>query len=299
MTLRADGMVCGFVRRENLDPLLLSAAIDEGCEFQVIERLTYIECNSDHVIIEFDGLRIIAGHLIAADGANSQVRRMLNPALDFRRGFAVEGMVPNNRISGSTIMEFCFAVADHGYGWLFPKRDHVNVGLYTCADSASISKKQLRAFVLDKLNCDQVDHITGYPLGFGGESYTSKHQRVLFAGDAAGMAEVFLGEGLHNAVKSGELAAQAVATAIKNHTDAGHVYDSLLHDIRRDLSMSKFLALRLFYPRLDSLGLMMFRVPFVQSALMRGYAAGRTLPSIAKDIFSRRVHEPTFPTRAS
>lgn len=297
LTLTADGLVCGFIQRDHLDPLLLDAAKSEGCEFRKIGKITDIRCSADRVTVAVDDVHVQADHLIAADGANSRVRRLLKPKLNFSRGFAIEGIVWSSWLSRLPTMEFSFGHVDHGYGWLFPKRHHVNIGLYTCSENGTLSKMRLVEFARTKLGTDQVDDICGYPLGFGGRSYEPKHPLVIFAGDAAGMAEMFLGEGLHNAIKSGELAAKAVCAAACGNAHASAKYDTMIADIKRDLRMSEFLALKFFYPRLDSIGFLAFRLPHLQNALMRGFAAGRTLPMIAGDVLRGRIHPPVFPTR--
>jgi flavin-dependent dehydrogenase len=46
--------------------------------------------------------------------------------LPVERGFAVEAQIFTDN---PPAMEFDFGVVQFGYGWLFPKRDHVNIGV--------------------------------------------------------------------------------------------------------------------------------------------------------------------------
>ena len=52
------------------------------------------------------------------------------PARHQVRGFALEGVVAHAEIGYEPRAEIFFGVVEHGYGWLFPKGDHVNVGIY-------------------------------------------------------------------------------------------------------------------------------------------------------------------------
>jgi flavin-dependent dehydrogenase len=52
----------------------------------------------------------------------------------------------------------------------------------------------------------------GFPISFGGRNYVQNRERVILVGDAAGFAEPLLGEGIFNALKSGQAAALAIAS---------------------------------------------------------------------------------------
>jgi flavin-dependent dehydrogenase len=128
----------------------------------------------------------------------------------FCRGFAIEGVIPYAAIAAEPPMELLFNFVEDGYGWLFPKGDHVNVGIYTRSDSVPLSKQRLLAYTRYRLGCDKVEDIKGFPLGFGGAGYRLRHPRIVLAGDAGGFAEPLLGEGIHNAIKTGQAAADAI-----------------------------------------------------------------------------------------
>ena len=71
---------------------------------------------------------------------NSSVRRILNAGGAFYRGFALEGLVPFEEMASEPLAEFFFGYVKNGYGWLFPKGNHVNVGIYTWDSSVKLSK---------------------------------------------------------------------------------------------------------------------------------------------------------------
>lgn len=294
-TFSTPGFICGFAVREKFDDLLLEAAVNEGTEFQKIEKIQHLEFDYDHIELTVDGSKIKPKYLIAADGANSQIRRLVDPRLDFSRGFALEGLVPYDRIGTRPEMTFDFGCVDFGYGWLFPKGDHVNVGIYTCRSDITISKDGLREYCRRKLGTDQIDAVVGFPLGFGGKSYRQTNERVLFVGDAAGMAEPLLGEGIHNAIKSGEFAGKAVADAVRNEQPIGLRYNSAVNEIRRDLDRCDNAAFKFFYPNLNGIGYGSLNFPISKVALMKGFAAGKTLSEIMNGFLFMGFQPPVYP----
>jgi flavin-dependent dehydrogenase len=188
-------------------------------------------------------------------------------------------LVPNTAIRRDTGPEFAFGEVANGYGWLFPKGDHVNVGLYTRADDPSLSKERLRDYARARLGTDRVEHITGFPLGFGGSRKWPVQDRVVLVGDAAGYAEPLLGEGIHNAVKSGLLAAQALILADAAGESFGRNYRRLARVIEADLRRCGDMA-GLFYGHLDTLGPALLGFAPGKAALLRGFAAGKTMREI-------------------
>jgi hypothetical protein len=81
----------------------------------------------------------------------------------------------------------------HGDGWLFPKADHLNVGIYTWDGDAKLSKEQFRAYSVDRLGTDKLEDVVGFPISFGGHRHVPNRDRIILVGDAAGFAEPFLG----------------------------------------------------------------------------------------------------------
>jgi geranylgeranyl reductase family protein len=290
------GNMCAFTVRAEFDRLNFAKCIDEGVAFEQINSLKTLDERQDFVTVGFDAKVVTAKYVIGADGANSTVRRLLGAGRYFYRGFAVEGHISYADLSAEPTPEFFFGVVNNGYGWLFPKRTHVNVGIYTRDDGVSLSKDQLRKYALDRVGTDRITDIAGYPLGFGGRGYVPNRERILLVGDAAGFAEPLLGEGIHNALKSGQIAAAAIAatelcnspgTLRRNYMQA---LKPLFSDLARCENLSGF-----FYGNLDSIGSAALRWPISKTALMRGFAAGKTMDEIASTFFLSPFLAPKIP----
>jgi geranylgeranyl reductase family protein len=292
----AHAPVCVFSVRAEFDRLNFEKTQQEGVEFQLAGELQAVEERSNHVALSFDGKTISARFLIGADGANSTTRRLLNAGRTFHRGFAVEGHVSYADLGAEPVPEFFFGIVRNGYGWLFPKRTHVNVGIYTFDNHVPLSKDQLRRYAVDRIGTDRVSDIVGFPIGFGGRHYAPNRERIVLVGDAAGFSEPLLGEGIHNALKSGQAAAAAIIAAdqARRAPRLRQAYMRALEPVISDLVRCEQMR-DFFYRNLDSVGAAALRLPVSKTALMRGFAAGKTMRELTNGFLFAPFFAPRTP----
>jgi flavin-dependent dehydrogenase len=114
--------------------------------------------------------------------------------------------------------------AAEGYAYVFPKRDHVNVGIgYVLAhykQSIHAAPYELQRGFIDHLRCRGVlegesvaANFTPFHVPVGGRLPCVARGRVLLAGDAGGFVNGFTAEGIYYAMVSGDLAARAIVEA--------------------------------------------------------------------------------------
>ena len=277
--LRSKNPVCLMTVRAEFDHFCLQQTIAAGAEFQLIEDVSALEEKDDHVVLHASTAEFQARFLIGADGANSRVRLLLGDQPWFRRALAIEAHAPLHE--NAQPMEIDFGVVQRGYGWSFHKGDHLNVGLYTEQQGIKLTRALLAEFLKRKFQREDFDHFVGHYLGIGGLHYTPLHPRIFLVGDAAGMTDPVSGEGICNAIKSG----QAAAKAIINNSDAAQVaYQANLGLIHDDLEFCER-ATGKFYGHLGA-AVNALRFPGIKRTLMNGYANGLTLSTIRKSIFS-------------
>ena len=130
-----------------LQQTLLAARQGGSIELRKIDRILALRESPDFIELDVatthgpETLR--APILIGADGSNGQTRRLVEAA---RRsplhsaphddGFALEATVPYTSLPATLPngarphdLVFDFAPLPGGYGWLFPKADHINIGV--------------------------------------------------------------------------------------------------------------------------------------------------------------------------
>jgi flavin-dependent dehydrogenase len=185
--------------------------------------------------------------------------------------YAIEAKLPRGKATHYPGMQFDFQAAKGGYGWLFPKGDHINVGLYVSRVSGDLpGRDALKAYAMKTLGSDDLDAIQGYPLGTRMGKMLPVAGRVLFAGDALGATEPLLGEGIYGAILTGQLAAAAL---LEHPQDIANAYRRSLADWHREVVWLNRIA-RLFY-RTTPLAYGGLH-HLLRDALTRGYAAGLT-----------------------
>ncbi len=287
--LKGPAPICAMTVRTELDALCFERALAAGARFEKIGPIRAIDESADGVAVTLDSGRVLrARYLVGADGAHSQVRKLTGGFVPDRTAVAMEGIVQLPAGVPLPPVTFDFGVVGQGYGWLFPKGDHVNVGIYTRRpEETEFSKDQLRDYVQRRLGVhgESIEHLVGFPIGTGGEKYQPASERVLLVGDAAGMAEALLGEGIHNAVLTGQMAANAIVLALASNGSARVLYDEYSDIVRGDIDNCRSLA-KLFYKFLPiSYGLLRH---VVADTLMNGFAAGMTTTGCKRAFFTRQ-----------
>jgi geranylgeranyl reductase family protein len=197
--------------RDKFDTLLLShcgAEVRDGCAVRQVAE----EPGSVRVVTE-QGEVIQARHLVGADGAKSVVAHQLGLPRARRPGGAIEveaSAPPHllNQYSQTALFEF--GAVPNGYLWIFPKDDHLSVGIGAMSATHAALKDILwREMERLGLNLDgAVAHAHPIPVYPGHNRFNTR--RCLLVGDAAGLADGLIGEGIRYAIKSGQLAAECI-----------------------------------------------------------------------------------------
>jgi flavin-dependent dehydrogenase len=213
----------------------------------------------------------------------------------YARGFALEAMVPFEVLpttlpagDGPHDLVFDFAPIAGGYGWLFPKGDHINVGVggFVPKDGPAaanaegtacenVTRGLLESYTRQKLGVELNDvqaHVSGQHLGLGGHGYVPRG-RVLLAGDAAGLVDPLTGEGIFSAIKSGQAAAGALMACGDAATASlSAAYAESLRDLQAALLFSRDAA-KTFY-REPARGFRVVRKPLLRHLMLKTYADG-------------------------
>jgi geranylgeranyl reductase family protein len=204
--------------RTELDVLLLRAAEAAGATVEFGRVVTDLTHEGEGVRARIGSDSVTAGHVVVADGARGAGRRMLGLS-PLRMGggiyvrvFPGTGELPE--LSGGRVL-FDPTAAKRGYGWVFPKGDHVNIGVFSQCELSTRLKRDLDTFVtLQGFGTWQSEGPFAFPIPVGRPPDALGTDRVLFAGDAAGLVNPVTGEGISSAILSGRLAAEVVSESL-------------------------------------------------------------------------------------
>jgi len=211
-----------MTERKRLDAFLVARATDAGVVFRDEVRVTDIELRADRVIARHGTKATVAGAVIGADGVNGTTARRLGIAGRRRHLVALEADIAYGPIDPSDyerrlVLEL--GTLPGGYAWIFPKAGHLNVGVLTWERNGADLRNHLQQLVgrLD-IAPETLENVRGYrlPLRSPGDSLT--RGRALLVGDAAGLVDPLLGEGIHAAFLSARLGADAVRALIAGET---------------------------------------------------------------------------------
>ena len=281
-TIREQKPLCHMTRRADLDLYCLNRFRSAGGRFQVVERIHSMDQHADAVTLQTSRGSFSARFLLGADGANSRIRALLNQKALQPRPYRIRkifGLEADVRVSrpDRVAMTLAFFQDLPGYFWIFPKKTHVNVGIFSRTRTPMLSVRTLADFAGRHLGTDQLNDVTGYPIGVGGDRLFQNPGagRVLLAGDAAGFAEPVFGEGICFAVTSGRAAAAAIMGAQTGKKPAVPAYARSLAGMRLDLTLSRYAAAALY--RRPGPCLTLAAIPAVHQHFAKGYAAGRPL----------------------
>ena len=266
--------IAAMTVRSELDDFCLHQCLHRGVRFQQIGPLSEIRKDGDYWTVTASSEKFSARFLIGADGANSQVRKLLNLASTVKLGVALEARIPIS--NGSSFnMRMDYGVVPRGYGWVFPKDDHLNVGLYTLDQKIQRPREKLAAYCRARTGVDFDGVIHGYPIPFNGVKFRHLPNSPMLVGDAAGFIDPLLGEGIYNAIRSGQIAAECVGDLTRGR---GDTYGRKIGEITWDL-WSYSHHLKKFYANINR-GYGHLTMAPIRYMLMNGMALGLTYKQI-------------------
>ncbi|WP_281857187.1 geranylgeranyl reductase family protein [Litoreibacter halocynthiae] len=231
--------------RRDFDAMLHAEAIAAGATPYLGQPITEL---GDNTLTLKDGTTLGFKALIGADGVNSFVARTLfgRPFNPDTIGFGLEIESPRTT-SRDDAVEVDFDAASWGYGWSFPKRKTVTVGVGGINSRNDDMKANMATYV-DQTGSDASLRYKGQYLPFGDYKKKPGRAHILLAGDAAGLVDPITGEGIALAMESGHHAAVAVAKALKDgqpEAALGH-YMKLVKPIQKSLDQAKMWRMIMF-----------------------------------------------------
>jgi geranylgeranyl reductase family protein len=206
-----------MVMRDRFDALLVRQAEAAGAEFRPRTVVRSLE-QDNGTRVAAEGFTAEAPFLVCADGAHSPVGRMAGLGTGIAECAAWEVEVRTSapvatRHRATAMIELGYR--PWGYAWLFPKASVLSIGIVLPPGQAGQLKRRVDAYI-DRLGLAsaEIELARGHKVRFRRGHEPIASERVLLAGDAAGLADEFTEEGIYYAIESGRLAAKNVLRAL-------------------------------------------------------------------------------------
>jgi geranylgeranyl reductase family protein len=221
----------GIIRRE-FDHHLLERAAAAGADVRGGIRVKDVRVTPDGVAVETERGAFEAPVVIGAGGHRCPVAQALGHVSE--REEVVVAQESETRLSADWVDKLARFMAApeiylepdlRGYGWFFPKRDFINIGIGCTGGSDGTLPRRREALVAALRASGRLP--ADLPIEpFKGHAYVVRRraprrlsgERFCLVGDAAGLARDLSGEGIGPAVRSGWLAARAVTDLLRHGT---------------------------------------------------------------------------------
>jgi flavin-dependent dehydrogenase len=244
---RRNQPIISMVMRDRFDHLLTAAAQKGGAELFAGTTVNEVRGSGEYVDLRTNVGLFRARWVIAADGANSLIARQtgaaelrnLVPALECEVTLADEQMALLRQTA-----RFDFGFVPAGYAWVFPKRDHLSIGVLTTKRGAAHLPEEYRRY-LDHLGIRQPLHEDrrGYIIPCRPRARMFDTSRLLFVGDAAGLVDPVTAEGITAGILSGQLAARAIVDGRGEERAVKRIYrETLGEKLLGELRIARALA---------------------------------------------------------
>ena len=219
-TRRARAPLAYMTQRIRLDHFLLQQAAAAGADVRDGVKVSDVRAGA----LAVDGEEVRARVVIGADGCNGSAARALGLGGDIVHGVALEANYPYDARFGRA-MTLEIAVVRGGYGWIFPKGDHVNVGVGGDASEGPRLREHLQrlceAYGVDPA---QASATRGYRLPMRRPTSLLARGAAAVIGDAAGLVDPFSGDGMYEAFLSAQLVSEAVLDVLAGRAEGLEPY---------------------------------------------------------------------------
>jgi geranylgeranyl reductase family protein len=276
-----------LTQRRRLDAFLAERAADAGADVREGVRVTQVQMDDNGALLEVDGRPVRAESVIAADGANGVAARSLDLGVRSNYGVALEGNLPyeeldSRRYRSCVVLEI--GTVPGGYGWIFPKGEHVNIGVWGWEREGPKLREHLDRLCREHgISAKRLLDVRGHRLPMARPQASALARgRGLAVGDAAGLVDPVSGDGMYEAFLSARLASEAVADLLAGRATGLEGYDAQVkRQLAQDLSSSA--AAQVVLDRFPGLIFALVRVPAVRRAV-EGVFRGDPHPPGAKQL---------------
>jgi geranylgeranyl reductase family protein len=255
-----------LIQRSKFDEFLLKKARDAGVEViqgtevvaieqlrRGIRALCVGESYKAHLLVGADGVNgITSKQLKIRDKWNSKEVAICIKAEAPMDSSEIERVISSDRLRTLAVIDLYFGLVEVGYGWCFPLRTSLNIGIGCRVDKANAIRDKWDQLILHiektkKCKLKMVGRTTAR-VPFGGLMDRHIARRSMLIGDAAGLVSSLSGEGISYAIESGILSANVAIETVREKSPS-HIakYEEVLkQELLGELNDMRVLA-RILY----------------------------------------------------
>ncbi len=222
-----------MVRRREFDAHILAHARAE-----VRDRAAAAEAFAGDDIVRVrtaDGATLAGRYLLIAEGSTGTLTAGLGLPTGGARVPTLQAEVPMGQAAddwrGTAL--FQFGALPGGYIWVFPRRDSLSVGIVDFRRGRRPLRRTVQAEMTRLGIASDGVRWRGHPLPVFAGRRALGRGRILLLGDAAGLADPLLGEGIRYAIRSGQIAADVVRRGLLADEYARRVACDMGRSLRR------------------------------------------------------------------
>jgi len=227
-----------FIERLSYDHYWLQKAVEAGARAVTGQAVRHVDPENGWVTLS-SGTRIRARAVIGADGVWSIARRSMFSRPQTKRqwnnqlAMTLESRLPHTAAGAPpNCATLHFGFVPWGYAWSFPNRQHQVVGIAGLRrkDDQPLAASFDRFLTSIGVPGKAFASPKAYPLPMGNYLDPPGQGRVLLVGDACGLADPLLGEGIYYAHRSAQIAARTIMRCGPGNRDLVQRYQRALAD---------------------------------------------------------------------
>ena len=222
-----------MVKRDEFDNFIITKAIAKGAEFKDSTEVTGINRQEQQWQVSTKNGDFTSSYLIAADGANGPTAGWLGFKAPQKVVAASLEASAEVAASNKNLAYFDFGSLKNGFMWSFPKEDSYSISAAFVRDHKGKPqeiKKQLTNFA-GKFGVDLgTSQYTESTLNLWQEDSPLHTDYALVVGEAGGMVDPLIGEGIRPAIFTGMKAASAISTALDGDAAALANYSQVVKE---------------------------------------------------------------------
>jgi len=231
-----------IVDREKFDALIVEEARKAGCVILDSTTVKMIEARGSRVELTCnEGVTFRARAAVGADGSRSAIRQELGIEQHRRRGVTVMFELERRECAAldDSVIRFDFGVIPSGYIWVFPYGQKLSVGAMTSKSHLPDAKGMVLRYVAEdealSMRFNTPRFLGGCTVPFWTRERRLGRANYILAGDAAGLVDAFIGEGLSWAVKSGRVAASAILNTRRSSSSYARLDSEYFRLLKREV----------------------------------------------------------------